>query len=96
MKQASLPIASVAFALISCPLAGIMVHAHATERGQVYAAKHHHSAKHHHAHRRRTLRRRDLWGPARMPPAPTDFGPHFDFPPASLNNGRTQAPYPGW
>lgn len=37
-----------------------------------------------------------LWGPAGMPPAPKDFGPHFDFPPASLNNGPTEAPYPGW
>jgi len=39
---------------------------------------------------------RDIWGPAGMPPAPTDFGPHFDFPPASLNDGPTEAPYPGW
>jgi hypothetical protein len=37
-----------------------------------------------------------LWGPAGMPPAPKDFGPHFDFPPASLNDGPTEAPYPGW
>ena len=37
-----------------------------------------------------------LWGPAGMPPTPKDFGPHFDFPPASLNNGPTEAPYPGW
>jgi hypothetical protein len=38
--------------------------------------------------------KRDLWGPAKMPPAPTDFGPHFDFPPAPLNGGLTQDPYP--
>jgi hypothetical protein len=37
-----------------------------------------------------------LLGPAKMPPVPTDFGPHFDFPPASLNDGPTEAPYPGW
>jgi hypothetical protein len=37
-----------------------------------------------------------LWGPAGMPPAPKDFGPHFDFPAHSLNNGPTEAPYPGW
>ena len=37
-----------------------------------------------------------LWGPAGMPPAPKDFGPHFDFPAASLNDGPTEAPYPGW
>jgi hypothetical protein len=36
----------------------------------------------------------DVWGPAKMPPAPKDFGPHFDFPPAALNGGLTQAPYP--
>src|SRR4029079_5245565 len=22
----------------------------------------------------------DVWGPPEMPPAPKDFGPHFDFP----------------
>jgi len=37
-----------------------------------------------------------LWGPAGMPPAPRDFGPHFDFPAHSLNSGPTEAPYPGW
>jgi hypothetical protein len=37
-----------------------------------------------------------LRGPAGMPPAPRDFGPHFDFPAHSLNNGPTEAPYPGW
>jgi hypothetical protein len=37
-----------------------------------------------------------LWGPAGMPPAPTDFGPHFDFPAHSLNSGPTEAPYPAW
>ena len=30
------------------------------------------------------------------PPAPKDFGPHFDFPAHSLNSGPTEAPYPGW
>ena len=40
--------------------------------------------------------RKVLWGPAGMPPAPKDFGPHFDFPAASLNDGPTEAPYPGW
>ena len=40
--------------------------------------------------------RRVLWGPAGMPPAPRDFGPHFDFPAHSLNSGPTEAPYPGW
>jgi hypothetical protein len=41
-----------------------------------------------------SLRMRDIWGPAKMPPAPKDFGPHFDYPPESLNSGPTQAPYP--
>ncbi len=38
--------------------------------------------------------KRDLWGPAKMPPAPTDFGPHFDFPPEPLNGGLSHDPYP--
>ena len=37
---------------------------------------------------------RDVWGPARMPPAPQDFGPHFDFPPEPLNGGLNHDPYP--
>ena len=37
----------------------------------------------------RLTARQVLWGPAGMPPAPKDFGPHFDFPAASLNNGPT-------
>ena len=41
-----------------------------------------------------SLRMRDIWGPAKMPPAPKDFGPHFDYPPESLNAGPTNAPYP--
>jgi hypothetical protein len=41
-----------------------------------------------------SLRMRDIWGPAKMPPAPTDFGPHFDYPPESLNSSPTKAPYP--
>ena len=36
----------------------------------------------------------DIWGPAKMPPAPTDFGPHFDFPPAPLNSTPLHDPYP--
>jgi hypothetical protein len=37
-----------------------------------------------------------LVGSAGMSAAPKDFGPHFDFPAASLNDGPTEAPYPGW
>jgi hypothetical protein len=44
----------------------------------------------------RLTARKVLWGPAGMPPAPKDFGPHFDFPAHSLNDGPTEAPYPGW
>ncbi|MGC1180991.1 MAG: hypothetical protein ACLQF1_03705 [Methyloceanibacter sp.] len=30
----------------------------------------------------------EIWGPPEMPPAPKDFGPHFDFPPQPLmDNG---------
>ena len=36
----------------------------------------------------------DVWGPAVMPPAPKDFGPHFDFPPEPLSGGLTHDPYP--
>ena len=36
----------------------------------------------------------DIWGPAKMPPPPVDFGPHFDFPPASLNGAPLHDPYP--
>jgi hypothetical protein len=36
----------------------------------------------------------DVWGPAKMPPAPKDFGPHFDFPPQPLEGGVSRAPYP--
>src|SRR5262245_42306230 len=36
----------------------------------------------------------DVWGPAEMPPAPKDFGPHFDFPPESLNGPPLHDPYP--
>lgn len=36
-----------------------------------------------------------IWGPAKMPPAPTDFGPHFDFPSGySLNGVPDRSPYP--
>jgi hypothetical protein len=63
--------------------------------------------KRYHAHAARTVcrsvggysrltARQVLWGPAGMPPAPKDFGPHFDFPAHSLNSGPTEAPYPGW
>jgi hypothetical protein len=36
----------------------------------------------------------DIWGPAKMPPAPRDFGPHFDFPPEPLNGAPLHDPYP--
>jgi len=37
----------------------------------------------------------DIWGPAKMPPAPKDFGPHFDYPPLyELNGAPNHAPYP--
>ena len=36
----------------------------------------------------------DIWGPAKMPPPPVDFGPHFDFPPEPLNGAPLHDPYP--
>ena len=36
----------------------------------------------------------DVWGPAEMPPAPKDFGPHFDFQPDNLGQGLSHSPYP--
>ncbi len=41
-----------------------------------------------------SLTLRDVWGPAKMPPAPKDFGPHFDFPPEPLNGAPLHDPYP--
>ena len=41
-----------------------------------------------------SLRLSDIWGPAEMPPAPKDFGPHFDFPPEPLNGALLHDPYP--
>ena len=41
-----------------------------------------------------SLRLRDIWGPAKMPPAPKDFGPHYDYPPSSLNGAPIYDPYP--
>ena|SRR5512143_3075854 len=41
-----------------------------------------------------SLTLRDVWGPAKMPPPPKDFGPHFDFPPEPLNGGLSHDPYP--
>jgi hypothetical protein len=34
-----------------------------------------------------------MYGPAGMPPAPHDFGPHFDYPSVPLNGGITSSPY---
>ena len=39
----------------------------------------------------------DVWGPPEMPPAPKDFGPHFDFPAGgniSLQGPPDHSPYP--
>jgi hypothetical protein len=41
-----------------------------------------------------SLTLRDIWGPAKMPPQPRDFGPHFDFPPQPLNGVPLHDPYP--
>jgi len=44
-------------------------------------------------HRGYSVTLREVWGPARMPPPPQDFGPHFDFPPEPLNGGLNHDPY---
>ena len=36
----------------------------------------------------------DVWGPAQMPPAPKDFGPHYDWQPEPLSGGLSHDPYP--
>ncbi len=39
----------------------------------------------------------EIWGVPEMPPAPKDFGPHFDFPAGgseSLNGPPDHSPYP--
>jgi hypothetical protein len=86
---------AIALALVMPMLATFTDIAHATRRSSVYAAKHHAGARPH-LTKGRTVKQRKRLRSALMPPAPTDFGPHFDFPPASLNNGPTHAPYPGW
>jgi len=53
--------------------------AHATKRSPVYAARHHASTRPHVA-KGRVVKQRKRVRSALMPPAPTDFGPHFDFP----------------
>jgi hypothetical protein len=35
----------------------------------------------------------EIWGEPEMPAAPKDFGPHFDFPPESLNGPPNRDPY---
>jgi hypothetical protein len=35
----------------------------------------------------------EIWGLPEMPPAPKDFGPHFDFPPQPLNGAPLHDPY---
>jgi hypothetical protein len=87
--------AVVALALAMPVTATFTDSAHATRRSSVHVAKHYAGARAHVA-KGRVVKQRKKLRSALMPPAPTDFGPHFDFPPASLNNGPTQAPYPGW
>jgi hypothetical protein len=85
----------IALVITTFMLAASMDSVYATGRGSVYAAKHHIGTRPH-VTQSRVLKQRKKVRSALMPPAPTDFGPHFDFPPASLNNGPTKAPYPGW
>jgi hypothetical protein len=87
--------AAIALALVMPMLTAFTDSAYATRRSSVYPTKHHASTGPHVA-KSRVVKQRKRLRSALMPPAPRDFGPHFDFPPASLNDGPTQAPYPGW
>jgi hypothetical protein len=93
VKDLSLPwrSAAIAFALAMPFLTTFTDSAHATKRSSVYAAKHHANTPPHVA-KGRVVKQRKKVRSALMPPAPTDFGPHFDFPPASLNNGPLKLP----
>jgi hypothetical protein len=71
--------AAIALALIMPVLATFTDSAHATKRSSVYSAKHHASTRPHVA-KGRVVKQRKRVRSALMPPAPTDFGPHFDFP----------------
>ena len=84
----------VVFVLTVSTPAALMDSAYAAGQSSSHAGKHH--AIRPHATKIRVVKQRKKLRSALTPPAPTDFGPHFDFPPASLNNGPTQAPYPGW
>jgi hypothetical protein len=71
--------------------------AHARAHAQHHASTNRHSPRRYAArrggyHGKMTLNE-ILYGPAGMPPAPHDFGPHFDYPPESLNGGPTSSPY---
>src|SRR6476646_5444130 len=61
-------------------------HHHSTVRRVCYVTRYHtrtHTARrvcHSVGGYSRLTARKVLWGPAGMPPAPKDFGPHFDFP----------------
>jgi hypothetical protein len=87
MKQMSLVLGSILI-LILATLAATVDRADSSER--YYGAN---TTAHRNSYYRR-LKRRYLWGPAQMPPAPTDFGPYFDFPPEPLNGGLSHDPYP--
>ena len=74
--------------------------AHASAHARAHA--HHYARTNRHGPRRYARRggyhgkmtlNEILYGPAGMPPAPHDFGPHFDYPPESLNGGPTNSPY---
>jgi hypothetical protein len=71
--------------------------AHARAHAQHYARTNRHSPRRYAArrggyHGKMTLNE-ILYGPAGMPAAPHDFGPHFDYPPEPLNGGITSSPY---
>jgi hypothetical protein len=96
---ASLGLAS-ALLLVSADDADTASRRHHAAHARVHA--HHYARTNRHGPRRYARRggyhgkmtlNEILYGPAGMPPAPHDFGPHFDYPPESLNGGPTSSPY---
>ena len=81
---------AIALALVMPMLTAFTDSAYATRRSSVYPTKHHASTRPHVA-KSRVVKQRKRLRSVLMPCSPTDFVPHFDFPPASLNNRPTQA-----
>ena len=95
MKDMSLTLAlGGTLALVLVTLAAPIDRAEARERYHGANAARQKGGSYSALRRSRWTLRDVLRGPAIMPPPPTDFGPHFDFPPEPLNGGLNHDPYP--